>query len=98
MDTAAWGEASVLFCGCMGDLNGLFQVSLNAMQPENECPLFQCIYSVNNSGMFSSARTLALLFSLCNYGDLYLCNLEEMSFQHENLHCGVRKSCISLAV
>lgn len=28
----------------------------------------------------------------------YLCNLEEMSFQHENLHCGVWKSCSSLAV
>lgn len=35
---------------------------------------------------------------LSNYGDLYLCNLEEMSFQHGNLHCGVWKSCISLAV
>lgn len=98
MAATAWDEASVLFWGGMGDLNGLFQVPWNTIQPEDDCPLFQCSYSVNNSGMFSSAGTLALLFSLCNYGDLYLYNLEEMSFQHENLHCGVWKSCSSLAV
>lgn len=98
MATRARDEASIFFCGRIGDFNGLFQVSLNAMQPENGCPLFQWSYSVNNSGMLFSARTLALLFSLCNYGDLYLYNLEEMSFQHENLHCGVWKSCSSLAV
>lgn len=48
--------------------------------------------------MFYPAGSLALLCSLSNYGDLYLCNLEEMSFQHENLHCGFWKSCSSLAV